>query len=203
MKRADLDRMRALLLRADALWEGQAARLAATPRAAGPHGKPEASRESAHGVDVSTEKNRLHLTLQGFLDVPQAEAALSDVERALGRLRPGFDVISDVSRLGALTAGAVPLVRRLATALVEAGMRQMVRVVGSSPGAATNVARAVEGLYQARVVASTAEAENLLDRSLNAGRTAAPASPPAPPSGRRRGARGRVSAPAPAAKGRR
>jgi hypothetical protein len=201
MKQADLDRVRALLLRASALRQGEAARKAAPQRP--PTDVESAPRKSATAVDVALEKNRLHLSLQGFLDVAQAEAILLDIQLAVTRLRPGFDVISDVSGLGTLTAAAVPYVRRLVTALVEAGMRQMVRVVGSSPAGAVNVARAVEGLSVARVVASTQEAERLLDGPLNARRIAAQSSPPAPPSARRKGGRRRAPAPAPAAKGRR
>jgi hypothetical protein len=202
-KRASLDPLRALLLRADALWAGQAGRLSAVPPTPGHRAKADASAsELAQAVELSVEENRLHLTLRGFLDAPQAEALLVDLQIALARLRPGFDVISDVSTLGGLTSTATPLLRRAATSLVEAGMRRMVSVVGSSKGAATTVARAVEGIYEARVVASTAEAARLLDR-VNGERTAAPPSPPAPPTAPRRGARRRESAPAPAAKGRR
>jgi len=202
-KKAALDPLRALLLRADALWEGQAGRLSAASPMPGHRPKAEGSNsELAHAVEVSLEDNRLHLTLRGFLDTPQAEALLVDLQIAVARLRPAFDVVSDVSGLGGLTSTATPLLRRAATSLVEAGMRRMVSVVGSSKGAATTVARAVEGIYEARVVASTAEAARLLD-AVNGERTAAPPSPLAPPTAHHKGARRRESAPAPAAKGRR
>ena len=202
MKRAELDNLRALLLRAAALRQGQGARDAAATAEPGEWAKHAVrSPEKGHEVEVSDETNRLHLTMRGFFDLADAEAMLLDVQLALARLKPGFDVISDVSRLGALTNAAGPVLRRVTTALVEGGMRQMVRVVGSAPGAATNVARAVEGLYAARVASSTAEAARILDRATRA--EASPPSPPQEPSGRRRGAKRRESAPGSTVKSRR
>ncbi|MGO9830124.1 MAG: hypothetical protein ACLPJH_08270 [Myxococcaceae bacterium] len=170
-----LDQLWALLLRANALREGDAARLAAAhpapPRKPGPHAAP----VPAHALDVSVEKQRLHCTLRGFFDVAQAESMLAELRVALAQLRPGFDVVADVSRLGGVSSSALPFFRRAATAFVEAGMHRMVRVVGSSPGAATSVARASEGLYEARVVASAKEAALLLDGGLGAAEAHFPA----------------------------
>lgn len=206
MKPAALDSLRALLLRAAALREGEKARAAAPNRPSTPQdwAKPaERTSEKAHEVEVSVEKNRLHLTMRGFFGVAQAEAMLLDVQLALSQVKPGFDVVSDVSRLGALTATAGALVRRLATVLVESGMRQMVRVVGSAPGAATNLARAVEGLYAARVAASTAEAARILDREAKTGASPSPPSQLERPPRRRRVGKRSESAARPAAKARR
>ncbi len=164
---AQLDQLRALLLRADALRAGYEERLAAPPRTRQVRGARTPTRPApTYGVDVSVEKQRLSVTMRGFLDFAQAELLLADLRAALATLRPGFDVITDVSRLGTVTPAAFPLLRRAATAYVEAGMRRMVRVVGSAQGAATSVARAAEGLYEARVVASAAEAAHLLDGEL-------------------------------------
>ena len=162
-----LDQLRALLLRANALRAGYDARLAAPPRAVESHRRrARAVPAAAHALDLSLEKNRLHCTLRGFFGVAQAESLLLELQFTLTALRPGFDVVADVSRLGAVAPPAFPLLRRMATAFVEAGMRRMVRVVGSAPGAANSLARAAEGLYEARVVASNAEAARLLDADV-------------------------------------
>ena len=185
MKRVELDRLRALLLRAAALRKGQPGRDAAAPAEPGKWNKPTGrSAESGHEVEVSVAENRLHLTLRGFFDLAQADAMLLDVQLAFARLKPGFDVISDVSRLGTLTNAAGPVVRRMATSLVEGGMRQMVRVVGSAPGGATSMARAVEGVYTARVASSKADAARILDGGVGADSTAVqpwPTSDSSPP----------------------
>lgn len=195
-----LDLLLAVLLRAKVLLEGQQARPAAAPTSAVPRERSTATAPlPSPAVELALVGNRLHVTLRGFLDVPQAEAMLLDLERVLRRMQPGFDVISDVSRLGGVTSAALPLLRRAATALVEAGMRQMVRVVGSAPGAAVSAGRAAEGVYQARVVTSAAEARRLLD-GLSAVETAAQTSPPAPRIARRRGGRRRETGPGPVAK---
>jgi hypothetical protein len=186
IRESELDRVRALLLMADALRAGSAARAAeaALPRP----GRPAPSRAgAAFDVEVSEREQRLHVRLSGFVDAAQATGFLAAVQQALSGLRPGFDVLSDVSRLGTVTADAHPVLRRVATALVEGGMRQMVRVVGGAPAGATALVRASEGLYTARVVASTAEAARLLDAGINSKRAATPPSPPAPPTGHHRG----------------
>jgi hypothetical protein len=172
---------------ADALRAGSAARARAAEAPLPRSGRPASPGSlDAFAVEASDALQRLHLRLSGFVDAAQARAFLAEVQRALSQLRPGFDVLSDVSRLGTVTADAHPVLRRVATALVGAGMRQMVRAVGGAPAGATAVVRASEGLYQARVVASAAEAARLLDASLNSPRAATPPSPPAPPTGRRR-----------------
>ncbi len=184
-----LDQLWALLLRANALRLGDAGRLAA--RAVDPHAHT-THRIPAPGyaLDVALQKRRLHLTLRGFLDAAEAESMLAELRAALAQLGPGFDVVADVSALGGLTSAALPFFRRAATAFVEAGMRRMVRVVGSARGAATAVARASEGLYEARAVASAAEAALLLDGELAAAEAAREASPPtARPKGRQTAAR--------------
>jgi hypothetical protein len=187
IREAELDRLRALLLMADALRAGNAERARAAEAPLPRPGRPASTgTRDAFEVDVSHAAQRLHLRLSGFIDAAQARAFLAEVQRALGGLQPGFDVLSDVSRLGTVTADAHPVLRRVATALVEAGMRQMVRAVGGAPAGATAVVRASEGLYRARVVASAAEAARLLDASLNSGRIATPPSPLDPRTARRK-----------------
>jgi len=201
-KRQDMDVLKALLLRARALLDGRraAARHAALPEAKAAAKPTLSPLAQPHTVEVLVEKNRLHCTLRGFLDVTQGEAILLDIQLAQARLRPGFDVIADVSRLGGVAPAAFPLLRRAATAFIEGGMRRLVRVVGAAPGAAATVARLTEGLYEARVVASMAEATRLLD-GLTAGRTANPRSRRAPHSVRRTGVTRWESAPGQKARG--
>lgn len=199
-KQQDVELLQALLLRARALLDG---RRAATRQAALPAAKPTPSLPARpHTVEVLVERNRLHCTLRGFLDATQGEAILLDVQLALAQLRPGFDVIADVSRLGGVAPAAFPVLRRAATAFVEGGMRRLIRVVGAAPGAAATFARVTEGLFEARVVASLAEASRLLD-GLSEGRTARRRSPPAPRTGRRTGVTRWESASAQKARGRR
>jgi hypothetical protein len=190
-----LDLLRALLLRAEALRGGSATR-ARPPETNGrrPRKKSYAHRDSTFEVKVLERENQLRTTLRGFIDAERAEALLAQVERVLPRLRPGFDVISDVSGLGTVTAAAHPMLRRAAAELVEAGMRQMVRVVGASGGAAADVARVTEGLYEARVVPSMAAAMRVLSE-LSSTRTANPRSPPDPPTEHQTGELRRAAGP--------
>lgn len=160
-KNPDVDALKALLLRASALLEGRQAR--AQPEVSPEPFSAAAPKVQPHCIEVLRKHNRLLCTLAGFVDVAAGQAILLDVQLALAQLRPGFDVVVDVSRLGGVAPAAFPVLRRAATAFVEAGMRRLVRVVGAAPGAAATVARVTEGLFEARVVASVAEAAKLLD----------------------------------------
>lgn len=161
-----IDVLRAYLLRADVLREGTKARLAEEDRVETRRARSVTRvAEIARAVEVSADKNRLDIKVHGFLDAAQATAMLLELQLALPRLRPGFDVVFDVSRVGSLTSSAMPLLRRAASALVEAGIRRMVRV-GLSPAAAA-LTGAVEGAYPARAVASTSEAAHLLEHGTS------------------------------------
>jgi len=117
------------------------------------------------GVQVVPEHNRLSLRLAGLVDDAEARALARDAERAFARLHPGFAAIVDLSELGTVRPEAAEALRALAAVLAAAGLRQLVRVGGSSP-AEMLVARALEGPYAVRVARSIEEAELTLNGTL-------------------------------------
>jgi len=118
--------------------------------------------EASDCVQVAPERNRLSVRLAGLVDEAQARLLARDVERAFAELRPGFAAIVDLSSLGTVLPEATEVLRKLAAVLAAAGLRQIVRVSGSSAAEAT-VARSLEGPYPTRVARTVEEAEMRLD----------------------------------------
>ena len=198
-----VDRLRALLLQADALRQGIPGRELEARAPRRPRPVSGARRDSTFEIQVLERENQLRTTLRGFIDAERAEDFLAHLQRAIPRLTPGFDVISDVSSLGCITAAAHPVIRRGAAELVQAGMRRMVRVVGATRGGAADIERITEGLYRARVVTSVAEAEAALATRISSAGTAVPPSPPDRPTGPQTGALRRAPGPGRTARRRR
>jgi hypothetical protein len=111
-------------------------------------------------------RERLMMTFKGHVlegELERAEQQL--LQKALPRLAPAFDMISDVSAAEKLTPAAVERIRRLALLILAAGLRRHVRVVGHS-GQATlqfqRISRAVGD--DAQLAYSVQEAQELLER---------------------------------------
>ena len=80
-------------------------------------------------VTVNTDKNRLYVTLQGHLEANERAEVVNAFIAAIRRLRPGFDIINDMSGLAPTEAdGLKDLARVQATAMLR-GVRKVIRVV--------------------------------------------------------------------------
>ena len=101
-----------------------------------------------------------HPTPEGVFDC--ASAAIAE----LSKLRAGFDVISDVSRLSSLPSGCLPQLDRLTSFLVQSRVGRVVRVCGPLPDVILTLERQARAKgYAAHLATSVAEAEALLDDS--------------------------------------
>src|SRR5262249_27622282 len=110
---------------------------------------------------------RLVMVFKGQLD----EEALGDAEqellRALERMAPAFDMISDVSAAGKLSPQAVERIRRMGQLIVDPGLRTHIPVAGRSSPAALQFQAIGHALgHDPRLAYSLAEAEGLLDGPL-------------------------------------
>lgn len=116
-------------------------------------------------IRVHPGKNRLYLSMHG--DVTKEDLILGQPRfaEALERLRPGFDIVNDVSGLISLD----PLAEQIFTVATESvravGMRRVVRVVGRSVEAAALFERMNRkiGFGSALLAYSLEEADRVLD----------------------------------------
>lgn len=112
-------------------------------------------------------RNRLHLLLAGHLEEAEIQAATDAVVADLPRLRPGFDVVSDITGLEPLEEYALVHIRRIHQAIVQKGCRRVVRVVGKSAQAAVQLERiSREAKLEVYLAYSRAEADRMLDGDL-------------------------------------
>jgi hypothetical protein len=83
-----------------------------------------------YSIEVNKVINRIYFTIQGFwkdpADVPNY---LSDWERAIEEVRPGFTILTDARKMKTPTRQVAKLHERVQAMLVKAGLRKTAEVV--------------------------------------------------------------------------
>ena len=114
-------------------------------------------------VKADVRKNRLYVVLAGFFDDDEARQAADQVIQEIKKLRPGFDIINDISGFRPTTQkGAQEMVRaqRFARA---AGVDRVIRIVPSETIGSMQFARtSKQAGYEADTAPSIAEADKML-----------------------------------------
>jgi hypothetical protein len=114
-------------------------------------------------VEVNPTKNRIVIALGGMLGVEDVHQHGAEIARAVAKLKPGFDCVTDITAMKTTSTEAAAEVGKVQAALVKAGMRQVARVVGSKI-AGMQLSRTATSLgYQAQSAPSETEAHALLD----------------------------------------
>jgi hypothetical protein len=113
---------------------------------------------------VDKQKNRLYIVLSGFVDAEEMKANSDETIEVTKQLKPGFDVITDISNFKPTTPEATKHIERVQANFKAAGVRRGVRVVGESAITAMQFSRTGKHVgYESHNVATLAEAEKLLD----------------------------------------
>lgn len=113
-------------------------------------------------VTSDLDKNRLYITLAGYLEEPERKAAMKAIVAEAGTLQPGFDVISDITALHPSNQEGFNDLLRTRSALKLKGVSRVVRVV-KLPVSRIQLARVSEAAgYVAEEVDSLEAAERLL-----------------------------------------
>lgn len=82
--------------------------------------------------EVDIQKNRLYTTHSGYVDNDDPEKYLADFKFHLKKLKPRFDVISNILEMRQLDEDAMDLIQHTMKLSFEAGMRNVVRVIPAS-----------------------------------------------------------------------
>ena len=115
-------------------------------------------------VEARVGKNRLLVRIWGDVDDAEALRIGDAAVAALERLRPGFDVVSDLSGAVRAPPQAMAQLKRIIEAARARGIRRVVRVVGRSVDAALQFERVSRELgHEAYLAFSLEEASRLLD----------------------------------------
>jgi hypothetical protein len=117
-------------------------------------------------VKTDIEKNRLYVTLSGLFPVTDAKKAKDLIIKEVEALKPGFDLITDITRFirGEDEGGAV--LQEIMLYLIEKKVNRVVRVVGTSKTGLLQFANYSQQIssYKLKYLPTLEEAENFLDQ---------------------------------------
>ncbi|MBN1206775.1 MAG: hypothetical protein JXB05_17970 [Myxococcaceae bacterium] len=120
-------------------------------------------------IDIHADvgKNRIFIRIEGQIDESQARSIGDAIIKQMDRLRPGFDVVSDLSRAEPLGPEGLAQFRRIVEAQRERKFGRAVRIVGRAAQTALQFARTSKEVeHEPYLAFSREEAERLLDGQL-------------------------------------
>ncbi|MFL5346894.1 MAG: hypothetical protein ACJ8AT_19095 [Hyalangium sp.] len=118
-------------------------------------------------IHANVGKNRLFIRIEGRLDGDQARMAADAMIKEMDRLRPGFDVVSDLTKAEPMGPAGAAALKRVLEAQRERKYGRAVRIVGKSAAVAVQFARESKEFHHEPYLAfSLEEAERLLDGLL-------------------------------------
>ena len=116
-------------------------------------------------VRVDTVKNRLYVTLVGFFTLEEMKRCGDETIEATKKLRPGYDVVTDITQFKPGTPEVAKDVERVQVHFRKSGARQGVRIVGGNALSGMQFKRTgTHAEYNSVNVPSLEAAEELLDR---------------------------------------
>jgi hypothetical protein len=122
-------------------------------------------------VTANIEKNRLYVTLVGFFDYNQMKECTDKTILELKKLKPGFDVITDISQFKPLGQDTLVEVERAQAQFKKSGIRYGLRVEGKSKLTSMQFSRVGKTVdYIPDTVETLEEAEKLLDSKITQGK---------------------------------
>ena len=120
-------------------------------------------------IQVSIPKNRIYLGLDGYFDDQAAGRAADESIAGFRKLRPGFDVVTDISQFKPASPQAAEHILRAQRVLKELQAGRIVRVVGSNVLAKMQMQRTgTQAGLEAEYAATREEAERMLDQPRSA-----------------------------------
>jgi hypothetical protein len=84
-----------------------------------------------HETKADPDRNRLYVTLKGRMTGKDAKQASARVISDLKKLKPGFDVITDISEFEPVTQKETELLVQAHKLFIKKGVGRVTRVIGS------------------------------------------------------------------------
>ncbi len=112
-----------------------------------------------------SNKNRLFTVLKGVISIHEAQALKAMVVSEIEKLKPGFDILNDISQFQMGPPKAISDVKRVMQYIEHKRVGRVFRITGGSRSGIAQFARAALGTvkYKAELAESLAEAEKKLD----------------------------------------
>jgi len=117
-------------------------------------------------VEVDDKRNRLTIVLSGTIGKADAESLIGEINSALERLRPGFDVVNDMREFQLGHIAAATVLEQTIALLQQHQVGRIVRIVGDSKTALAQFTRVTEQVsdYKPVLVSSLEKAEEVLSQ---------------------------------------
>jgi hypothetical protein len=116
-------------------------------------------------ITTDSAKNRVIIKLEGMMGAEEMAAAGEKLMAAIAKLKPGFDCINDISGAKTASEEAASRLGKIQAAVAQAGVRRVVRVVGSRLVAMQFVRTAAGLPYKVSEAESIEAAHALLDKA--------------------------------------
>ena len=114
-------------------------------------------------VHADTARNRLYITLAGFLSLDEAKTCGDDAIVATRKLKSGYDVITDITDFKPGTQEVAKDIERVQLHFKNSGARRGVRIVGQNAPSSMQFSRTGKAAgFNAVNVPTLAEAEKVL-----------------------------------------
>ncbi len=120
-------------------------------------------------ITANQIKNRLYMQLKGFMEDDEMHTAAEVLIAEVKKLKPGFDVINDISECKPTTQQGSMEIARCQKYVVEHGVRHVMRVLGTNAITRMQFSRTSKNAGSEAVteeVISFEEAEKRLDALL-------------------------------------
>lgn len=115
-------------------------------------------------VKADVAKNRLYITMVGFLKVDEMKKCTDEVIEESKKLKRGYDVITDISQFKPAGPETVKEIERGQEHFKATGVGRGIRVVGESVLSGMQFSRTGKTIgYDPDTVATVADADKLLD----------------------------------------
>ena len=113
---------------------------------------------------IDQVKNRLYITMEGFFQPEEMKHCADETINAVKQLKPGYDVITDISSFSPVGSEAWQEISRVQKYFRKSGVRHGIRVIGKQVLTKMQFQRLGKGAeYTPTEFVTLAEAESFLD----------------------------------------
>jgi len=124
-----------------------------------------------HIVKIDAMKNRLYLSLIGVISIQEAAKVKDEIINDVANLKPGFDVINDLSKYIHGDDSAAMYLQEVTRYFIAKEVKRIVRIVGQSKTGLMQFAKysQLDGKVNVKYVPTIEEAEQVLSTEAGEG----------------------------------
>ena len=120
-------------------------------------------------IETNSQRNTLYITLSGHFNIEETKAAGKEVLAAASKMKPGFNLITDIRKCHPSDSASLGELQRILEALSKKGLRLAVRITQIALSAIQFERVSKEVGYDSIATFSLEEAENIIATRLQDG----------------------------------